>query len=178
MPAQETINPSAMVPSYPVVERYRYLWVWPGDLTRADPDLIPDMHQMDDPEWAGDGLTIEAPCNYQLILDNLMDLTHETYVHQGSIGQAELMEAPIETHVDGDCVVVSRWMPDIDAPPFWRNALKKDGPVHRWQVCHFLAPSNVQSGCEQGQKSGISAGSAFSASPTQTQTKRWRSWVG
>ena len=52
MPAQETVNPSAMVPSYPVVERYRYLWVWPGDLTLADPDLIPDMHQMDDPAWA------------------------------------------------------------------------------------------------------------------------------
>ena len=51
---------SAMVPSYPVVERYRYLWVWPGDLTLADPDLIPDMHQMDHPEWAGDGLTIDA----------------------------------------------------------------------------------------------------------------------
>ena len=44
-----------MVPSFPVVERYRYIWVWLGDPTLADPDLIPDMHQMDSPEWAGDG---------------------------------------------------------------------------------------------------------------------------
>ena len=28
MPSQETINPSACVRSYPVVERYRFLWVW------------------------------------------------------------------------------------------------------------------------------------------------------
>ncbi len=49
MPAQETINPSAMVPSYPAVERHRYVWVWLGDATQADADLIPDMHQMDDP---------------------------------------------------------------------------------------------------------------------------------
>ena len=75
MPAQETINPSATVPSFPVVERYRYVWVWLGDATLADPDLIPDMHQMDSPEWAGDGLTIPVNCNYQLVLDNLMDLT-------------------------------------------------------------------------------------------------------
>ena len=47
MPAQETINPSATVPSFPVIERYRYVWVWLGDPTLADPDLIPDMHQMD-----------------------------------------------------------------------------------------------------------------------------------
>ena len=53
------------------------------------------------------------------------------------------MEAPIETQVEGDKVIVSRWMPNIEAPPFWRNALKQDGPVHRWQICHFLAPSNV-----------------------------------
>ena len=54
MPAQETINPSAVVPSYPVVERFRYVWVWVGDPDLADPTAVPDMHQMDDPAWAGD----------------------------------------------------------------------------------------------------------------------------
>lgn len=41
MPAQKTINPSATVPSYPAVERYRYVWVWLGDPDLADPDTIP-----------------------------------------------------------------------------------------------------------------------------------------
>src|SRR5690606_10649728 len=82
MPAQETINPSARVPSFPVVDRYRYVWVWLGDPELADPDTIPDMHQMTSDEWAGDGETIYAPCNYQRVLDNLMDLTHEEFVHK------------------------------------------------------------------------------------------------
>ena len=101
MPAQETINPSATVPSFPVVERYRYVWVWMGDPTLADPDLIPDMHQMSSDEWAGDGLTIHAACNYQLVLDNLMDLTHEEFVHSSSIGQDELSESDFVTVRDG-----------------------------------------------------------------------------
>ena len=63
MPAQETINPSATVPSFPVVERYRYVWVWLGDPTKADPVLVPDMHQMSSEEWDGDGETIHADCN-------------------------------------------------------------------------------------------------------------------
>jgi phenylpropionate dioxygenase-like ring-hydroxylating dioxygenase large terminal subunit len=77
------------------------------------------------------------------VIDNLMDLSHETYTHQGSIGQHEILEAPIETRTDGNHVIVSRWMAGIEAPPFWRNALKKEGLVDRWQICHFLAPSSV-----------------------------------
>ena len=81
MPAQDTINPSATVHSYPVVERHRYVWVWPGDPALADPDTVPDLYWNDDPAWAGDGKTIHVNCSYQLIVDNLMDLTHEQFVH-------------------------------------------------------------------------------------------------
>lgn len=148
MPAQETVNPSAAVPSFAVVERHRYIWVWVGDQELADPDLIPDMHQMDSPDWAGDGLTIEAPCNYQLVLDNLMDLTHEEFVHGNSIGQAELSESEFSTTHDGDTVTVSRWMHDIDAPPFWLKNMRDkfpgfEGKVDRWQIIHFEAPSTI-----------------------------------
>ncbi len=149
MPAQETINPSAMVPSYPVVERHRYLWVWPGDVTLADPDLIPDMHQMSSDEWAGDGLTIEAQCNYQLVLDNLMDLTHEEFVHGASIGQSELSDSEFFTrHEEDGSVTVSRWMLGVPPPPFWSRIMRHRfpdfaGPVDRWQIIHYYAPSTI-----------------------------------
>ncbi|GAB3471369.1 aromatic ring-hydroxylating dioxygenase subunit alpha [Kineococcus endophyticus] len=149
MPAQPTVNPSALVTSHPVVERYRYVWVWPGDPLLADADTIPDMHQMDSPEWAGDGLTIEAPCNYQLILDNLMDLTHEEFVHGSSIGQAELSESEFTTrHEDDGSVTVTRWMRDVEPPPFWLKNMRDkfpgfSGRVDRWQIIHYYAPSTI-----------------------------------
>lgn len=148
MPAQETINPSAVVPSYPAVERYRYVWVWVGDPEKADPDQIPDMHQMSSSEWAGDGETITADCNYQLILDNLMDLTHEEFVHSSSIGQDELSESDFDTSHDGQTVTVSRWMYDIDAPPFWLKNMRDkfpgfDGKVDRWQIIHYQYPGTI-----------------------------------
>ena len=37
MPSQETINPSACVRAYPVVERHRFIWLWMGDPALADP---------------------------------------------------------------------------------------------------------------------------------------------
>ena len=149
MPAQETINPSATVPSFPVVDRYRYVWVWIGDPTLADPETIPDMGQMTDPEWTGDGELIEAPCNYQLVLDNLMDLTHEEFVHTSSIGQAELSEAEFITSHTENTVKVERWMRDIEPPPFWLKNMRDkfpgfSGRVDRWQIIHFEAPSTIR----------------------------------
>jgi phenylpropionate dioxygenase-like ring-hydroxylating dioxygenase large terminal subunit len=147
MPSQETINPSACVRAYPVVERHRFVWVWPGEAALADPKRVPDMHWNDDPAWAGDGKMIRVACDYRLVLDNLMDLTHETFVHGSSIGQAAVAEAPfVATHGDRTATV-TRWMEHIDAPPFWakqiRHGLGYEGPVDRWQIIRFEAPATI-----------------------------------
>jgi phenylpropionate dioxygenase-like ring-hydroxylating dioxygenase large terminal subunit len=148
MPSQKTINPAARVRSHPVAERHRFVWVWTGDPASADPDKIPDLHWNDDPEWEGDGRRIHVACNYKLIVDNLMDLTHETFVHGSSIGQRSIAEVPFEITHGPDFATVTRWMIDVAPPPFWRMQLewKRGRPterVDRWQIIHFQAPSTV-----------------------------------
>jgi phenylpropionate dioxygenase-like ring-hydroxylating dioxygenase large terminal subunit len=148
MPSQGTINPAARVKSYPVQERHRFVWVWTGDPALADPETIPDLHWNDDPAWAGDGGLIEVRCNYKLIVDNLMDLTHETFVHGSSIGQKAVAEAPFEVTHGPNSATVTRWMTNIDPPPFWAQQLQwktgeKPGKVDRWQIIHFRAPSTI-----------------------------------
>jgi phenylpropionate dioxygenase-like ring-hydroxylating dioxygenase large terminal subunit len=147
MPSQETLNPAACVRSFPVVERHRFVWVWPGDPAKADPALVPDMRWNDDPAWAGDGKRIRVKCDYRLVVDNLMDLTHETFVHGSSIGQRAVAEAPfVATHGDRSATV-TRWMEDIEAPPFWAAQIKQargyEGRVDRWQIIRFEAPCTV-----------------------------------
>jgi phenylpropionate dioxygenase-like ring-hydroxylating dioxygenase large terminal subunit len=139
----ERAHKSICARTYPVEERHRFVWIWIGDADKADRKLIPDFWPCSHREWTFDGGYYHIKCDYRLIIDNLMDLTHETYTHRGSIGQQEILDAPIETVVDGNLVTVTRWMPGIEAPPFWRNALKQEGPVDRWQICHFLPPSSV-----------------------------------
>ena len=140
MPAQETINPSACVRAYPVVERYRLLWVWMGDPALADPEKVPDFHWNSDPPWAGEGGTFYSlQCDYRLVIDNLMDLTHETYAHAGSIGDEAITRTQFEvTHTDRKATV-TRWMENIEPPPFWARLLGKPGHVDRWQIIHFEA---------------------------------------
>ncbi|MEZ5668735.1 MAG: aromatic ring-hydroxylating dioxygenase subunit alpha [Alphaproteobacteria bacterium] len=143
MPSQQTINPSAAVRAYPVAERHRFVWLWLGDPALADPALVPDMHWNDDPAWAGDGKLVHVKCDYRLIVDNLMDLTHETYVHGSSIGNAAVAEAPFEVTHGERTATVTRWMLGIEPPPFWRAQLGRPGPVDRWQIITFQAPATV-----------------------------------
>ncbi|NRF70375.1 aromatic ring-hydroxylating dioxygenase subunit alpha [Aquincola sp. S2] len=147
MPSQETINPSACVRAYPVVEKHRFVWLWPGDPTLADPALIPDLHWNHDPAWAGDGQRISVQCDYRLVIDNLMDLTHETFVHGSSIGDRAVAEAPfVATHGER-FATVTRWMENITPPPFWAGQIFQGrgyrGPVDRWQIIRFEAPATV-----------------------------------
>ena len=147
MPGQR-VGGFPAIRSYPVEERYGFIWVWPGDADKADLAAIPHLHWHDHPDWAYGGGLYHIACDYRLMIDNLMDLTHETYVHATSIGQKEIDETPCKTVVEGDTVITSRFMNGIMAPPFWRLALRgnhlaDDVPVDRWQICRFTPPSQV-----------------------------------
>lgn len=134
--------------TFAAVERYGFIWVWPGDQALADPALIHHLEWADNDQWAYGGGLFHIQCDYRLMIDNLMDLTHETYVHASSIGQKEIDEASPQTTVDGDQVVTARHMHNVMPPPFWRMALRgnqlaDDVPVDRWQICRFSPPSHV-----------------------------------
>ena len=147
MPGQR-VGGIPSIRSYAAVERHGFIWVWPGDLAAADPALIHPLEWADNPAWAYGGGLYHIQCDYRLMIDNLMDLTHETYVHASSIGQPEIEEAAPDTRVEGDSVVTSRFIENITPPPFWANALRSndlagDAPCDRWQICRFTPPSHV-----------------------------------
>jgi vanillate O-demethylase monooxygenase subunit len=134
--------------TYPVVERHGFVWVWPGDAALADLAQIPHLEWADSPAWAYGGGLYHVKADWRLMVDNLMDLTHETYVHSTSIGQKEIDETPVATKTEGDHVITSRFMENVMAPPFWQanlrgNGLPDDQPVDRWQVCRFTPPSHI-----------------------------------
>lgn len=95
VPGQETVPPDKYrVKGYPVTEKYGYIWIWMGSPELADKDAgFPEGFSIadpDHPDW--DGVYdrfLSFPCNYQLINDNLFDLSHAESVHPETLGAPE-----------------------------------------------------------------------------------------
>jgi phenylpropionate dioxygenase-like ring-hydroxylating dioxygenase large terminal subunit len=141
VPGQDLIPSGARVKTYPVAERYHWIWIWMGDPALANPDDIPDFHWLDDPAWGAKTSYLHAEANWQLVVDNLLDLTHLAFVHETTIGNSALVEnAAVKVQRSGDNVLVTRWMIDTPPPPTFVKVGGFTGNVDRWQIIDFVPP--------------------------------------
>lgn len=140
VPAQGNIPARARVRRYPVVEKDGWLWVWPGDAEQADESLVPDTHWMSDPEWASVTHTMLFECRHDLIHDNLLDLTHESFLHRTTVGDDYIYEHGITVEVDAKVVTVDRLMPGVEAPPLYARTMGTEGLYDRFHTTEFHVP--------------------------------------
>jgi phenylpropionate dioxygenase-like ring-hydroxylating dioxygenase large terminal subunit len=113
-----------------------------GDPALADPDQITDFHWFSDPNWGAKHSYLHVEANWQLVVDNLLDLTHLAFVHETTIGNMALVEhAAVKVQRAPNNVVVSRWIIDQPAPPTFVKVGGFTGNVDRWQVIDFAPPA-------------------------------------
>ena len=191
IPGQDRIPSTVSVRHFPTMQKYGWIWVWPGDLAKADPALIPESQSRNDhPDWACAKGTTYMRGNYQLITDNLLDLTHETFIHATSLGNQAVVENPMETKVEGDMVTVSRWMIDHEPAPFWKAAIKRardyDGRCDRWQIVNFVPPANLVldvgvaptgTGAPEGDRGKGVPSCNLNAITPETEGTTWMFWT-
>ncbi len=145
VPGIDVIPARAQVKAYPVVERYHWVWVWMGDPALADESTVPDFHWLDDPAWGAKGTLLHVKCDYELIIENLLDLTHLTFVHATTIGNmATAEQAQMKFERGGNEVHVNRWMIDTPPPPTYVKAGGFTTNVDRWQLIHYTPPAFVR----------------------------------
>jgi phenylpropionate dioxygenase-like ring-hydroxylating dioxygenase large terminal subunit len=106
------------VKAYPAVERYAVIWLWMGDPALANPDTIPAFDFLSDTDKYTNcqGYTY-LKGNYQLISDNLLDLSHIHYLHPGIHEGSNFADFTNKVRREGDTV----WS------MLWRHHYKIDG---------------------------------------------------
>ncbi|HWU02297.1 MAG TPA: aromatic ring-hydroxylating dioxygenase subunit alpha [Novosphingobium sp.] len=139
IPAQDQIPATARVPRYPLVERQGLLWIWMGDPDMADEALVPDYPIHEDARYAWRSSYFHVSGNWQLLVDNLMDLSHLPYIHANTIGGNPELHFRTKTQSEKlpNGVRVTRNMPDSDPPPTYVDAAGFKGKVDRWQEIEF-----------------------------------------
>ncbi|SFR29821.1 vanillate O-demethylase monooxygenase subunit [Lentzea waywayandensis] len=142
VPGQTRIPRTARLLPYPVVEQDSFVWVFIGDPANADASRIPRAPWLVSPDYTTVAGMEPLNARYELLVDNLLDLSHETYLHGGYIGTPEVASTPITTEVDEDAgvVYVSRHMDDAECPPFYAKSTGLQGRIARWQDIEYTPP--------------------------------------
>lgn len=146
VPSQAAIPPNARVRSYPATERYGWVWLWMGETARADPAMIPDFGLMTDPAYAAVGKTNHVRASYQLVTDNLMDLSHVGFVHTTTIGNAAFgAKGKLTVRRTGQGVTARRLVADVPPPPTYVQSgrLPAGSNIDRWSNIDFISPCFV-----------------------------------
>jgi phenylpropionate dioxygenase-like ring-hydroxylating dioxygenase large terminal subunit len=130
---------------YPVVERYGHIWVWYGDATRADPAHIPDIPFVhvgrSQPSYAW-GVNF-FHCTYELVLENILDLTHIDYVHGAYAGTSESQDDTIRFESTSETVTMIRTIRGRPTSAYQRDVL---GVTERYQDMHAFTHVFIRSG--------------------------------
>ena len=142
VPGQSRVPRTARLSSYPVVEQDSFVWVWIGEPEAAEAAPVPRAPWLAGAGWTTVSGMEPLAARYGLLVDNLLDLSHETYLHGGYIGTPEVAGTPITTEVDPDAgtVRVSRHMDDAECPPFYAHSTGLSGRIARWQDIEYTPP--------------------------------------
>jgi phenylpropionate dioxygenase-like ring-hydroxylating dioxygenase large terminal subunit len=186
IPGQDTVPARVRVKSYPVVERDQIIWIWTGDPERADASKIIPYPWHQDPGWAWTSAGYRLGCNYLLLQDNLLDLTHLAYVHRHTIGGSPTahFEAKTDVERDGNCIKVRRWIPNSEPPATYVKAVGFKGRVDRWQeteswpgVMHiYTGATDAGTGAYEGKREGGFGLRLFEGLTPETETSTNYFW--
>lgn len=139
----EKIPKAMRIKSYPTKEKHGAIWVWMGN-EAADDKTIPDYSKYDE----GAGYKIKRgytniAANYGLIADNLLDLSHVTYVHPGVLGTPEMIGKDSTLRQEGEWMWNDRFLKNVSVPRNIDLLFKNDGRnVDAWQDMGWYPPSS------------------------------------
>lgn len=148
-PHYKALPAAARVKNYPTLERYGVIWVWMGGST-VEPGPLPDeFHFLEDPALKTVRGYLNVQGNYQLIVDNLLDLTHVAYLHPGFAipgysSEDRLKSTESELITEKNRVTIRRWR--HKCPPSTPNREVfgfRDDVVNARSHMHWMPPALI-----------------------------------
>ena len=152
IPSQDTVRAKVCQPVYPLEERGPICWIWMGDQDKCDSNLIPpyDDFGLDQPGWHYSSENyFHLNGRSQLIVDNLMDLTHLPYIHHHVPGGDSLKKTVNVTEDRDLSYRVTRsdkvpWTPFFDS--IFGDDVAYEGLADFDHVTDFYGPELIRTG--------------------------------
>ena len=134
------------VKTYPVEEKYGFIWIWMGE-KEPNYDALHNYEPLVSGHENSVGYTyMNMPVNYELIIDNVMDLSHIDYLH-GEIITTRGQLSPVTPKIQqGPQSINARWeWCQQPAMMIFANFLPRpeDSAAHYFDIT-WRPPANVQ----------------------------------
>lgn len=164
------IPPQAELETYPVAERNGALWVWLGERSAADPALLPPETQIMSSDYASQFAYLNVGANYQLVIDNLLDLTHAPFLHPSTLaGDSDVAELRHAFRTEGDVVYSGYFIPSAPPSPQMRtlfaDAAGSFSAEMTWRPCSNLELDIWQRPHEGGSAAPLNLASVHYLTP-------------
>jgi vanillate O-demethylase monooxygenase subunit len=143
IPSQDFVPRAYRIPTFPLVEHGMWLWIWPGDPAKADPALLPDLGViglLDEGIHPAALFSFEVNGRYQLLNDNLLDLTHLAFLHGTSIGTRENASTPEALSQEPGIFRSRRYIRNGPPTPALARRIGMDGRVDQIVGMDFYLP--------------------------------------
>lgn len=116
VPTQAAIPLNSSIHAYPVIEANPFVWIWMGD-----PARIGEFDPPVDTSWINNVVNpyhgvMEVNCNYMMLHDNVMDLTHFGFVHANSL-QSDDWKTPAKMTATANTVTCRQDFPEYLVTP-------------------------------------------------------------
>lgn len=140
------IPDAARVDAFPLIEKFGFLWIW-MDSSEPDPALLPDFSPLDEGHPNAVAQTyMHLDVNYELIIDNVMDLSHIDHVHGEIITTRGKLSPVIPKVRETPTTISARW--EWSQQPammiFAPFMSRPDGEARQYFDIVWHAPANIQ----------------------------------
>lgn len=142
VPAMAKCPRSIGVKRYALVESGNLIWIWMGDAESADLAKLPETAFQTSADWVCSKGYLHLAGNYVSLHENLLDLTHLSYIHARSFGTPEYARAPFRAEIgDGHFLVRREVIPTL-LPPVWADptGLARVSTAARIATSEFMSP--------------------------------------
>jgi vanillate O-demethylase monooxygenase subunit len=136
---------SSALRTFPIHEYCGILWIWMGS-KEPDTSLLPDLSFFlpTSPFQQGGRGSLIMKVPFELVVDNLMDLSHAALLHEGILGNDQSIKANTDSGKRHGKVYAKRWMPGIDPPEYLDLIYKGDGSkIDMWHDIEWQPSANL-----------------------------------
>ncbi len=143
VPSQATCPRAMGVRTYVALERGPLVWIWMGDVATADESRLPPQPWLTSSDWENSKGYMYLKASYVRLHENLLDLTHLSFLHAKSFGTPDYASAAYETEIGDGQFAVMRDVVPTTLPPVWAEptGLKGVGQAARIVRSQFRSPA-------------------------------------